>query len=112
MSLKGHGCRSVPMDRKGGGPQGATFALWEYLAQSNSNADCVDPEYRFKFVDDLTVLKKKNLLTIGLSSFNSKASVPADIPSHNKYIPPEHLKSSEYIDAIQEWTQNQKIDTY
>ena len=69
----------------------------------------MDPEYRFKFVDDLTVLEKINLLTIGLSSFNSRASVPADIPSHNQYIPPEHLKSSEYIDAIKEWTLNQKI---
>ena len=108
MKVKWHGKKSTTRTLKGGGPQGATFALWEYLAQSNSNADCVDPEYRFKFVDDLTVLKKINLLTIGLSSFNSKASVPADIPSHNKYIPPEHLKSSEYIDAIQEWTQTKK----
>ena len=98
MKVKWHGKKSTTRTLKGGGPQGATFALWEYLAQSNSNADCVDPEYRFKFVDDLTVLKKINLLTIGLSSFNSKASVPADIPSHNKYI-----------DAIQEQTQNQKM---
>ena len=28
----------------GGGPQGATFGIWEYLAQSNENADCLDPD--------------------------------------------------------------------
>ena len=87
----------------------ATFGLWEYLAQSNNNADCVDPEYRFKFVDDLTVLEKINLLIIGLTSFNTRVSVPSDIPSHNQYIPAENLKSSEYIEAIQNWTENQKM---
>ena len=73
------------------GPRGVTFGLWEYLAQSNSNADCVNPEYRSKFVHDLTVLGKK--LIVGLCSFNLKLSVPNDIPEHNQYIPAECLES-------------------
>ena len=91
MSVKWHGCRSVPKNIKGGGPQGATLGLLEYLSQSNNNSDCVDVKDRFKFVDDLTVLEIVNLLTVGITSFNIKQQVPTDIPTHNQFIPPEHL---------------------
>ena len=83
MKVKRHGETSEVRQLNGGGPQGATFGIWEYLAQSNYSADCVEPDYRFKFVDDLTVLEKINLLIIGLASFNSRVSVPSDIPAHN-----------------------------
>ena len=79
MVVKWHGVKSTVRKLNGGGPQGATFGIWEYLAQSNNSSDCVDPENRFKFVDDLTTLEKINLLIVGLSSFYSKASVPNDI---------------------------------
>jgi hypothetical protein len=51
----------------------------------------VDVKDRFKFVDDLTVLEIVNLLTVGITSFNIKQQVPTDIPTHNQFIPPEHL---------------------
>ena len=86
----------------GGGPQGATFGIWEYLAQSNNSADCVKPENRFKFVDDLTVLEKINLLITGLSSINFKMSVPNDLPIHKQFISPDHLKSQQYITEMKE----------
>ena len=54
MSVKWHGQRSVPRILKGGGPQGATLGLIEYLSQSNNSADVVDVKDRFKFVDDLS----------------------------------------------------------
>ena len=72
MKVKWHGQTSTTRDLNGGGPQGATFGIWEYLAQSNSSADCVNVDYRFKLVDDLTVLEKINLLIAGISSFNCK----------------------------------------
>ena len=59
MSVKWHGCQSVPRRIKGGGPQGATLGILEYLSQSNNSADCVNPMDRFKFVDDLTVLESQ-----------------------------------------------------
>ena len=77
MNVKWNGSTSTERKLNGGGPQGATFGLWEYLVQSNDNSDCVDPEYRFKFVDDLTVLEKVNLLVIGLAS-----SSPQKILNH------------------------------
>ena len=70
MSVKWHGCRSILRKIYGGGPQGATLGILEYLAQSNNSADMVSIEDRFKFVDDLTVLEIVDLLTIGITSYN------------------------------------------
>ena len=109
MSVKWHGCRSVPKDINGGGPQGATIGLLEYLSQSNNSADCVDLVDRFKFVDDLTILEVMNLLTVGITSFNLKNSVPSDVPLHNQFIPPENLKSQGWLDEINKWTENQQM---
>ena len=98
-----------PRRINGGGPQGATLGILEYLSQTNNSADCVGSEDRFKFVDDLTILEIVNLLTIGISSFNTKHEVPNDIGEDNLYIPPENLKSQEYLDTINSWTINQKM---
>ena len=109
MSVKWHGCRSIPKQINGGGPQGATLGILEYLAQSNNSADCVSESDRFKFIDDLTILEIVNLLTVGLSSFNIKHQVPTDIPEHGQYIEGSNLKSQLWLDQINEWTQNQKM---
>ena len=109
MSVKWHGCQSVPRKLRGGGPQGATIGLLEYLSQSNHNADCVSESERFKFLDDLSILEIVNLLTIGISSYNVKLQVPNDIPVHNQYIPPEDLKSQNWLNQINDWTIKQKM---
>ena len=109
MSVKWHGCRSVPKNIKGGGPQGATLGLLEYLSQSNNSSDCVDVKDRFKFVDDLSILEIVNLLTVGISSFNIRQQVPADIPTHNQFIPAQNLQSQDWLDQINEWTVAQKM---
>ena len=109
MSVKWHGCRSTTRKLAGGGPQGATIRLLEYLSQSNNSADCVNENERFKFVDDLSVLEIVNLLTVGITSFNLKHQVPSDIPTHNQYIPPEHLESQKWLNTINEWTLGQKM---
>ena len=91
------------------GPLGATIGIWEYLAQFNSNANCVCQNRRFRFVDDLTALEKINLLIVGLTSFNTKQSVPSDIPESNQYIPINNLEPQKYLLKIKEWTDNQKM---
>jgi hypothetical protein len=40
-----------------GGPQGTLVGLIEYFVQSNYNADGVDEDLRFKFVEDMSVLE-------------------------------------------------------
>ena len=109
MSVKWHGCRSVPRKVNGGGPQGATIGLLEYLSQSNNSADCVKESERFRFIDDLSVLEIVNLLTVGITSFNIKQQVANDIPSHNQYIPPQNLESQKWLDIISDWTTKQKM---
>ena len=109
MSVKWHGCRSLPRTVTGGGPQGATLGLLEYLSQSNNSADCVSESDRFKFIDDLSVLEIVNLLTVGITSFNLKQQVPSDIPLHNQFVPAEHLESQKWLNTINDWTLNQKM---
>ena len=82
------------------------FGIWEYLAQFNENAECVDPDYKYKFVDDLTILEKINLLIIGMASFNCKSTVPSDVPDNGQVIPSENLNSQNYINEIEKWTKN------
>ena len=109
MSVKWHGCRSTVRKVTGGGPQGATIGLLEYLSQSNKCADNVNESERFRFLDDLSILEIINLLTVGLSSFNLKQQIPNDIATHNQYISPDNLQSQEWLDAISSWTDNQKM---
>ena len=56
MKVKWHGKVSSSKELKGGGPQGSTFGIWEYLSQSNHSADNISESDRFKFVDDLSFL--------------------------------------------------------
>ena len=88
---------------------GASLGNWEFLSQTNDNADCVPLEDRYKFVDDLSTLEVINLLTIGLSSFYMKQQVPSDIPVHGQYISADKLKSQTYLNAINTWTVQQKM---
>ena len=109
MTVTWHGCQSTPRKINGGGPQGATLGILEYLSQSNGSADCVSEENRFKFIDDLTILEIVNLLTVGLSSYNVKEHVPSDVLENLQYIDPANLKSQGYLDEISKWTKNQKM---
>ena len=78
MKVKWKGKVSSQKDLNGGGPQGSTFGIWEYLSQSNDNAECVDKDDRFKFVDDLSFLEIIYLLNVGLSTYNVHREVPSD----------------------------------
>ena len=103
------GLYSETKDIYGGGPQGGFFGILSYLSQSNDNSDMVNPEEKFKFVDDLSLLELLNLISIGMSCFNLKNSVPSDIPDHNGYISSENLKTQEYLNQIAEWTSRKKM---
>ena len=91
MKVKWKGIHSTVRRLNGGGPQGGTFGILEYLSQSNDNADMVEIDDRFKFVDDLTALEIINLLTIEISSYDLYSHVPSDIPTHNNYISKNNL---------------------
>ena len=110
MRVKWHGKLSGPRKLPGGGAMGASLGNWEYLSQTNNNADFIPEEDRFKFVDDLSTLEVINLLTVGLSSFNMKNQVPSDIPVHGQFINSSNLKSQIYLNKLDEWSGRQKND--
>ena len=109
MKVKWHGEVSEVRELKGGGPQGSTFGIWEYLSQSNDNADSISEEERFKFVDDLSFLEIINLLSVGIASYNIRAHVPSDVPVHNQIIVAENLKSQQQLSDINIWTGKMKM---
>ena len=109
MKVKWHGKLSSERNLKGGGPQGSSFGLWEYLSQSNDNADCVDEKNRFKFVDDLSFLEIIFLLNIGLETYNVRNHVPSDVPTHNQVIPSIKLQSQNQLEKINQWTKERKM---
>ena len=100
MTVKWHGCLSTPRKINGGGPEGATLGILEYLSQSNNNGDMIDENDRFKFVDDMTILEIVDLITVGLSSYNVKQHVPFHIPAHNQFIDSQNLKDSNASSAM------------
>ena len=109
MRVRWHGKFSSERELRGGGPQGSSFGLWEYLAQSNDNADCIDVKDRFKFVDDLSFVEIIFLLNIGLSRYNIRAHVPSNVPTHNQVIKGSTLKSQSQLEMINKWTKEKKM---
>ena len=109
MEVMWKGEKSSIRELNGGGPQGSTFGLWEYLSQSNDNADCIPESERFKFVDDLTFIEILSLLNVGIASYNIKQHIPTDIPTHNQLIPAANLNSQKYLSVINDWTKKKKM---
>ena len=92
-----------------GGPQGSTLGILEYLSASNDNTENVPVEDKFKFVDDATIVEVVDLMNVGLASHNSKVQVSSELPEHNQFIPNDHLKTQKYVEAINSWTERNKM---
>ena len=71
--------------------------------QSNDNADCVEEDMRFKYVDDLTVLELVMLAGL-VSEYNFKQHVASDIGIDEKYVSANNLTTQTSINQIAEWT--------
>ena len=93
MVVKWHGLVSTTRDLPGGGPQGCTFGLLEYKSNSNNNVDHVPPKMRFKFVDDLSILEKLNLILTGFCSYNFRNHVASDVGIGQKFLPSNNCQS-------------------
>ena len=110
MIVKWHNLESTTRKLKGGGPQGALWGILEYLSQSNKNTDFIDPDKKFKFIDDLSILEIINIMSIGISSYNFKTHVASDIPENGYFIPNINLKTQDYLNRICNWTTNNKME--
>ena len=109
MIVKWHEKFSSERPLLGGGPQGATLGIIEYTSQCNNNADFVESDERYKFVDDLSIIEVINLITIGITSYNFKQHIASDIGVNQVFIPKDNLKSQKYLENIEKWTIDQKM---
>ena len=64
---------------------------------------------RYKFVDDLSILEKINLILCGLSSYNFRNHVASDIGPHQKFLPSDNIQSQSYLKQIEKWTEDNKM---
>ena len=109
MVVKWKGLLSSMRPLPGGGPQGGTLGIEEYLSQNNDNVDFLENDEKFKFIDDLSIIEIINLLSIGLASYNCYNHVPSDVGTDRLYIEAEHLKSQEYLKKISNWTDERQM---
>ena len=110
MRVKWKGFLSTQRNLNGGGPQGGTLGIEEYLSQSNDNCDFMKEDEKFKYIDDLSMLEFVNLISIGISNYNFKAHVASDVAIGNKYLTPENIQSQGYIKNIEDWTQSKEMN--
>ena len=52
MKVKWENTTSSTHTLNGGGPQGGLMGILEYLSQTNKNTDFIEPDDKFKFIDD------------------------------------------------------------
>ena len=104
MKVKWRGLLSKERSLPGGGPQGGTLGIEEYLSQSNGNTNFLDEDEKFKFIDDLSILEILNLISIGLASYNFHHHVASDIGIDNSFLQTGNFNSQVYLDKVSDWT--------
>ena len=87
----------------GGGPQGTLLGQIMYLVQTNSNADCVEQEDRFKYIDDLSILQIVCLAGL-VREYNFQEHVASDVGIDQVFLPPETYETQEHLNNITSWT--------
>ena len=92
----------------GGGPQGTLIGGTEYIVQSNVNADIVQPEDQYKYIDDLSVLQL--VLHSGLLvEYTILEHVVSDIGFGQRFLPLSSYNSKEIINHTAIWTDGNKM---
>ena len=109
MRVKWHKLLSSERELPGGGPQGSSCGILEYISQSTGNVDFLEDDLQYKYIDDLSVLEVINLISIGLTSYNFKTHVASDIGIDQSFLPAQNLQSQVNLNKIQEWTHKNKM---
>ena len=109
MKVKWHGGLSSEQNMPGGGPQGCHMGQLEYSSKSNDSGSCVDPQDRYKFVDDMSLLELINLITCGIASYNFRNHVASDIAIGQKFLPSKITMSQNHLDDVKQWTDDKQM---
>ena len=89
----------------GGFPEGSLIGQDAYIVASNDSADVTSPEDRFKYIDDLEVSELILLAGI-LEDYDFWSHVLSDIGIDQQFLPPHQTKSQQYLNYINNWTEN------
>ena len=103
MKVKFNGEISELFRLIGGGPQGTLLGQIEYLVQSDDNADCVAPDDRYKYIDDLSILQLL-LLSGMLVEYDFTRHVASDVGIDQTFLPPASYDTQDNINQIVQWT--------
>ena len=109
MVVKWNGDYSSPRALNGGGPQGSTIGILEYLSQSNNNANFLNNDEKYKYIDDLSILEVVNVILAGISSYNFKRHVASDIGEHGNFLSVDNIKAQNYLDKMNKWTNDNEM---
>ena len=104
MRVKFNGEVSALFRLIGGGPQGTLTGQTEYLVQSNDNADCIEPDDRFKYIDDLSVLQLLCLSGL-LVEYDFRSHVASDVGIGQQFLPPDKFNTQQNLNEISSWTE-------
>ena len=108
MSVKFNGQESTLISLCGGFPAGSVNGQDCYLVASDTAANDVIEDDRFKYIDDLEILELVMLSGI-LEDYNTQAHVPSDIPLDHKFLPGSSTTTQINLDNIARWTTNNQM---
>ena len=103
MTVKFNDKSSGIYDLPGGGPQGTLIGGIEYSVQSNDNADFLEHDEKFKYVDDMSILEFICLSGL-LVQYDVFSHVPSDVGVDQQFIPSSSYATQSYLDNICKWT--------
>ena len=92
----------------GAGSQGTILGMVLYNINSNDNADFVENDMKYKFVDDLTILELV-LFSSLLQEFDYLSNVPSDIGMDEAWVPNTSLQTQSHLNNISKWTKENKM---
>ena len=75
-----------------------------YLVQTNENANHLDPEDRFKYIDDLTIIQIISLAGL-LTNYDFHNHVASDVGIGQEFLPPTSYETQEQLNTISQWTE-------
>ena len=101
MKVKFNGEDSAVHTLNGGSPQGTLLGQIEYIVNSNDNADSVNPEDRYKYIDDLSVLHLV-IMTDLLTNYDFLSHLPSDIAVDKPFLPLAAFGTQNTLDNIAE----------
>ena len=92
----------------GGSPQGSFIGQQCYTTGSHDNAEGVEEENKYQYIDDLSILEILFLANV-LIDYDFHSDVASDIGIDQRFLPPESTQTEVNNRAISLWTEENKM---